>query len=475
MLSLAVLLVAGATPVVTRAADLKESVDAVLADPYLKKIEAGVKIVRLGESADMSQTLYEHNATLALIPASNLKLITTAAALDGLGADFHFRTLLTRNGDKLGIVGDGDPTLGDAELLHKVGWQSTTTFKTWAEALTTRGLKPVDSLWYDDSIFDANYAHPNWPADQLHKRYVAGVAGLNFNANCLDFYLKPNASGATVSYETDPPTDYAKVQNTCTFTNKNAVWLSRAAGARDIELRGQTNGANGEAISVTIDDPALYTATVLRETFVKGGIAIANKPTRDATIRGKLNEWQTLAIHETPIDQVIARANKDSMNLYAEALCKRLGAAKTPTEPGSWKTGTAAVGAFLKSIGVPQAEFSLDDGCGLSRRNTISPNAIVHVLTHEHFAPGGAAYIASLSIAGVDGTLKDRFDAIPALHNRVIGKSGFIDGVSSLSGFLKSKDGQTTYAFSIIFNGIAKGTNSNAKRLQEKIVQAIEP
>lgn len=473
MLSWAVLLVAGATPLVARA-DMKDSIDAVLADPYLKRVEAGVKIVRLGESPEKSVTLYERGATTPLIPASNLKLITTAAALDGLGADFHFRTLLVQSGTKLAIVGDGDPTLGDAEMLKKVGWQSTTTFKTWGEALAARGLKQVDSLVYDDSILDGTFVHPNWPADQLHKRYVAGVAGLNFNANCLDFYLKPNARGATVSYETDPPTEYAKVENNCTYTDRNAVWLSRAATSRSIELRGQTNGANGEPISVTIDEPPLFTATVLQETFAKAGVAIAGSPTRDA-VRSKLGEWVTLAIHETPIEQVIARANKDSMNVYAEALCKRLGAAKSPTEPGSWKTGTTAVGAFLQSVGVPAGEFSLDDGCGLSRKNTISPNAIVHVLMHEHFAARREAFIASLSVAGTDGTLKDRFDTIPAFHQRVIGKSGFIDGVSSLSGFLKSKDGQTTYAFSILFNGIGKGTNSNAKRLQERIVAAIEP
>ena len=148
----------------------------------------------------------------------------------------------------------------------------------------------------------------------------------------------------------------------------------------------------------------------------RSGVSVGTDLTRDATIRSNLKDWQTLAISETPIDHVLHRANKDSMNIYAEALCKRLGAAKTTAQPGSWATGTAAIGAYLQSIGVPAGEFSIDDGCGLSRRNTISPNAIARVLEHVHFTPHRDAYVSSLAIAGVDGTLKERFNAIPALQ-----------------------------------------------------------
>lgn len=471
----AALLVAGAASFTH--AGVRESIDAVLADPYLNRVQAGVKVVRLGATPQENVTLYERSARTPLIPASNLKLITTAAALEGLGRDFQFRTLLVQNGNRLAIVGDGDPTLGDAELLKKVGWQSTTLFKTWADALASRGGPVRDQVLFDDSIFDDQFVHPNWPGDQIHKRYVAGVAGLNFNANCLDFYLKPKGAGAIVDYVVDPAADYAPIENNCVLGSRNAVWLSRAAGSSTIILRGQTNGANVEPISVTVDNPPLLAATVLRSELTKAGVVKAPRPTRDPNIRAAITpagEWQVLAVHETPIAQVLGRANKDSMNLYAEALCKRLGAARTPTEPGSWKTGTAALGAYLRSIGVPADEFSLDDGCGLSRRNTLSPNAIVQVLSHEHFSGGRETFISSLAIAGVDGTLKDRFDTFPGLQQRVFGKSGFIDGVSSLSGYLRSRDGQTTYAFSIMFNGIAKGTNSTAKRLQERIVAAIE-
>ncbi|MGC4033371.1 MAG: D-alanyl-D-alanine carboxypeptidase/D-alanyl-D-alanine-endopeptidase [Tepidisphaeraceae bacterium] len=451
-------------------ADVSDQINAVLRDSYLAKVKVGIKIMRLGPDKPVG-VVYEKESTHPLVPASNLKLITTAAALDGLGADFVFKTKLLQKGDTIALVGDGDPSLGDAEALEGTGWRSTTLFEKWAEGLSGRGVKSAAKLLYDNSIFDDKFQHPNWPEDQLHKRYVAGVAGLNFNANCLDFYLKPKGIGQTVDYSVDPTTTYAPIANTCVGGKKNAVWLSRMPDSNKIELRGQIDVANIKPISVTVENPPLMTATVLGDVFKKAGIALPTEVTRDTTIRTNEDGWTPLAVYETPISHIIARANKDSMNLYAEALCKRLGA-KTGNEPGSWKNGPAAVGAFLQSIGIDDKQFSLDDGCGLSKHNVISPGGIVAVLEHEFYARHKDVYLASLSVAGADGTLKERF-AGSSLQERVIGKSGFVNGVSSLSGFLRAKDG-STFVFSIMFNGIAEGTNSRAKVLQEKIVQALD-
>jgi D-alanyl-D-alanine carboxypeptidase/D-alanyl-D-alanine-endopeptidase (penicillin-binding protein 4) len=176
-----------------------------------------------------------------------------------------------------------------------------------------------------------------------------------------------------------------------------------------------------------------------------------------------------LAVHETPIATVLARANKDSMNLYAEAMCKRLGAAVSKS-PGSWENGTAAVAAFLKSCGVDSNEFNIDDGCGLSRKNGISANAMARVLAHTFASKNRDLYIASLSVAGIDGTLDKRFDNSD-LRGRVHAKSGFINGVSALSGYLKAKDGHW-YAFAILMNGVSDV--ATCKQLQERIVKALD-
>jgi D-alanyl-D-alanine carboxypeptidase/D-alanyl-D-alanine-endopeptidase (penicillin-binding protein 4) len=157
------------------------------------------------------------------------------------------------------------------------------------------------------------------------------------------------------------------------------------------------------------------------------------------------------------------------MNLYAESLCKRLGFATTG-QPGSWENGTAALGQFLKDAGVSEAEFHLDDGCGLSKENVISPHAINRVLAYDFHSANRAKFIDTLAIAGVDGTLEDRFRGSD-LKGRVFGKSGYVSGVRSLSGFLKAKDGHF-YAFSILMNKVPE--DGTAKLLQERIVKAVD-
>jgi len=461
-------------------ADLPGDIQAVLKDKTLHKAEVGVSIIRLGAApADADVAIFKHNSDIPLIPASNLKLVTTSAALDALGAEFKFRTLLLKHNDELVLIGDGDPTLGDSELLRKSGWNSTTLFKNWAEQLQKNGISQFSKLVVDDSIFDEQFLHPHWPADQIQKRYVAEVAGLNLNANCIDFYIRQTSPGEIVKYIADPATAYAPVVNTCISGGDNAIWLSRVPNTNNLVLKGHTPYNTDVPVSVTIHDPAMYTATVLQETFAAGGIKFSTaKPVRNRSIRAALLKtpldqdpsWQVLAIHETPLATVLARANKDSVNLYAESLCKRIGAAAT-NEPGSWKNGIAVNAAFLTKIGIPSSEFKFDDGCGLSKENTISANALCQILAHNwHTREVKDAFFTSLSISGKDGTLETRFQGTD-LRGRVFGKSGFVNSVRTLSGYLHAKDDQW-YAFSILLNNLADTVTG--KNLQEQIVRAVD-
>jgi D-alanyl-D-alanine carboxypeptidase/D-alanyl-D-alanine-endopeptidase (penicillin-binding protein 4) len=159
------------------------------------------------------------------------------------------------------------------------------------------------------------------------------------------------------------------------------------------------------------------------------------------------------------------------MNLYAESLCKRMGFAAT-NQAGSWLSGTTAMGEFLKSCGVGDDQFHFDDGCGLSKENSISAESFVRVLAREFAGKNGQVFRDSLSVSGADGTLKDRFRNSP-LVGRVFGKSGYVNYVSTLSGYVNTTDG-SWYAFSIMFNDVPFKTNNTAKELQEKIVNAIE-
>lgn len=465
------------TPVLR--ADLSGDIQAVLKDKTLQRAEVGIEIIRLGDTPEADRALFKHNSEIPLIPASNLKLVTTSAALANLGADFKFRTLLLKHNNDLVLIGDGDPTLGDAELLRKSGWDVTTLFKNWAEGLKKNNLTQFNRLVIDDSIFDDQFLHPHWPAEQAHKRYVAEVAGLNLNANCVDFYLRTTAPGEIVRYIASPATHYINITNTCTTGGDNAVWLSRQGGSNEIILRGHTPSSSDVPVSVTVHDPALFAGNVLHETLSAAGIKFTvGAPVRDRTLRNALLKtpmdrdpsWSVLAINETPLATVLARANKDSMNLYAEALCKRIGAAQSG-QSGSWKNGTAVNGAFLQKIGVDSNEFHLDDGCGLSKENTISANALCQVLRHNHHDSAVKdAFFASLSIAGKDGTLEHRF-AGTDLRGRVFGKSGYVNSVRTLTGYLKAKD-ENWYVFSILINQIAD--TATGKNLQEQIVHAID-
>ena len=455
-------------------ADLAEEVRGVLNESYFKKAEVGIAVFELGSGEQPAKPIFRHQSDIPLVPASNLKLLTTSAALDRLGGDFKFRTALWVKGYDLFLIGDGDPTLGDFELTKSAGWDVTTVFKSWAGELKKRGITSVQNVVVDDSVFDETFVHPNWSARYASARYSAGVAGVNLNANCADFYLKTGAKGAIVSYVIDPPTRYLSVKNSCVSGNVDEVALGRLPGKNEIVLSGQAHHDSVDPIQVTVHDPAMFAATVLAETLAAEGITVKGTTTRDRTVRDRARSgggWTVVAELQTPMAPVLARANKDSMNLYAEALCKRLGH-EVSTEPGSWANGTAAVGEFLKKIEIDEAQFHLDDGCGLSRQNTVSANALATLLAYNYRSKNKQLFLDSLGVAGQDGTLKGRFKGTD-LRERVYAKSGYIDNVSSLSGYLKTKD-EKWFAFSILMNDLPGGTNPTAKEMQERIVRAVD-
>jgi serine-type D-Ala-D-Ala carboxypeptidase/endopeptidase (penicillin-binding protein 4) len=254
--------------------------------------------------------------------------------------------------------------------------------------------------------------------------------------------------------------------------------VNRQPGTNIILVKGEVP-SNGVRTYVTVHDPSLYAGTVLAELTAAGGIKMSGEVKRDVTIRKQdpsaqaaAGKWTIVGVHETPLSAVITRMNKDSVNLYAEALCKRMGFDAAKGASGNWQNGGAATAAYLKSVGIPETDFTLADGCGLSRKNEISPRALVRVLCSEFYGKNREAYIASLSVAGVDGTLDDRFRGSD-LRKRVFGKSGFIEGVSAVTGYLQAKDGQW-YAFAVMVNGIPRLSNGEVKLLQERIVKAVD-
>lgn len=460
-------------------ADLASEIDAILQDRVLKRATVGIEVMQLGQSDAQTREVVNLRGRSPLTPASNLKVATTSAALDHFGPDFRFRTIAVLHEGDLIIIGDGDPAFGDAEYLRRSGWKTTTVFENWAAQLKKLNVPEVRNVIVDDSVFDQGFSHPQWPARQYAARFEAEVGGMNLNTNCVDFTISPTSPGAPVTYTLDPPTTYVTVHNACITGGANKVRLERNADANDVALGGETPGRGTAAVSITVHDPPLFAATALADVLRSAGLKVSGAVKRDRTIRATQmpsagGKWVVVGIHETPLIAVLARCNKDSMNVYAESLCKRLGF-DVAHAPGSWENGPAAVGAFLVKAGAGPEEFKLEDGSGLSRGDAITPHALARVLVYDHFSPNHDTFFASLSVAGVDGTLDDRFREreVRDLRRRVFGKSGFIEGVSTLCGYLKARD-DNWYVFSIMMNGIPHLSNSEVKAVQEKILHAVD-
>lgn len=449
---------------------IDSEVEAVANHKLLQRAVVGVQVMRLGSGPADMREVYARNAHVPLVPASNMKLVTTAAALEKLGPDFKFRTALMMVGPDLVLVGDGDPTFGDGAYLRQVGWKPTSVYEGWAKQLQQLNVTSVRDVIVDDGVFDEAFFHPDWPANQMDEYYEAQVGGMNFNVNVLDVSVGPK--GAPVGLW--PMTQYVQLKSAMTPGSKRYFEVSRQPGTNTITLRGDPP-ARGGRVARTIHDPPMFAATVLAETLSASGIKVTGGVKRDRTFRTRPAEQlkaTVVGIHETPIAPVLARTNKYSVNVYAEALCKRMGYDPAKQAAGSWESGLARTGEYLRSTGIPESDFALADGSGMSKKNAISARAIVRVLCYEFYGRNRDAYVQSLSIAGVDGTLDDRF-AKTDLQRRVFGKSGFVEGVSTLSGYLQARDGDW-YAFSILVNGIPRMSNSQVKLLQERIVKAVD-
>lgn len=443
------------------------------------KASIAVRVVALDESAS-PRVLYDRDGSRPMIPASNLKLLTTAAALDALGSDFKFQTkLYVRLGEtageaELAVIGGGDPGFGDAELLRDIdGWGTTTVFENWARLLQNAGITTITKLTLDDGIFDAEYDHPNWPENQKHRWYEAQVGGLNLNINCVDVYLT-RGGGSRMNYRLDPPTQYVTVDNSCRVGRDNAVQLGRHLGTNEIILGGTTDAEEQGPMNITVHGPTGFFGTVLAETLERNGLTVGEMA-HDPTLRNDLEGWRLAAVHETPMSTVLARTNKDSINLYAECLVKRISA--KDGVPGSWAGGNEAVKAYVARAVDPGvgAAVHLDDGSGMSRDNRVTAEAMTGVLAAQFASDTFETFRASLSEAGEDGTLESRFRSSDRsdLRGRVFGKTGYINNVSTMSGYLHGRDGRW-YAFSVLVNDCPSGEIWKAKRLQEDVVLALD-
>jgi serine-type D-Ala-D-Ala carboxypeptidase/endopeptidase (penicillin-binding protein 4) len=402
--------------------------------------------------------IYARRIDAPCAPASNFKLLTSAAGLDMFGPDHRFKTYLAMDGDDLWLIGTGDPGCGDYRLAKAAGQTPVAMLEEWAKVLQQRGIRQIKGdIVYDDSVFESLLrVHPTWPKGWLLHWYAAPTTGLNFNDNSVDIIIFPTDPGKPVRYEVMPPTANVKVINECVTGTKNGPTIVKLVEG-DIYKLGGTCSEKTELKSKPVGDPGAFFADALRTQLAARGITVTGRIRRAESRLGGVMPppaEKVIAVHETRMSDVLSRINKNSQNLFAECLCKMNGRAfeakQTRDVPGSWSNGGKALRAFLEKSGIDDQALVPMDGSGLSPDNRVTTRMLTDLLAVMYSRPDREAYMASLTICGVDGSLRDR---MKDLQGRVLGKTGYIGGVSSTTGYLKTCKGKWL-AFSFIYNGI---------------------
>lgn len=467
-------------PVQARAQDLAGDVRRAISQLKVGDTKLGVCIIDIPSG----QVLADFHADDQFIPASNMKLLTSGTGLLTLGPDYQFRTELIVSGDRLVVRGSGDPALGDPEVL-----QSSTPPMTvddvlagLAGAAVKGGVASASELVIDDRVFDRENIHATWNKSNFLHAYSAEVWGLNFHANTVRFFPKPNPQGpgAPPLFEVEPAADWLTVVNRAQTSSQShsTMWASRAAGDNQFTLMGEIGSLTNVQFDVTVHEVPQFFGRLLAQRLQKAGVKFAGAgPTpvvRLARRDESLAPGRVLAVVTTPLSVVLQRCNAHSENLYAESLLKAAGHNVTH-EPGSWSNGTAVVRMMLTERLGPgvAAGTEIADGSGLSRQNRLTPRTLALWLKFMAGTPGANVYVASLAEPGKPGTLERRFRGV-RLENTLSAKSGYINQVRALSGYLTSSSTGRRVAFSILANDVSNEADASVLRLHEEVIKAAD-
>lgn len=392
--------------------------------------------------------VYTHNATKAMIPASNMKLVTTATALDRLGPLYQYKTRVGLCGDTLVVIGSGDPLLGESRTDRLYGREDDWFFDEIIDSLREHGVGSVTDIIVDTTVFDDIRVHPNWPENDLNRWFACEVCGLNYNANCIE--VTTDNQNGRVAICVEPKTAFVEIINQvrAVSSGPSAVGAYRNRQPNRITIRGKCKNREGP-FDVAIEKPGAFFGFVLAERLVEAGIPTAGQ-LLEKGFDDESCQFIPLAEYTTPLIDVLHRANKESLGLAAEALLKTVAAYDSPEgKNGSWEKGGEVVGAYLRRLGVPAEEFRVDDGSGLSRENRLSTRAIMAVLLDLYHGDNWELFRTSLAVGGEDGTIGHHFKD-SRYRGSILGKTGYISGVRSFSGICLTDRGP--YLFSIISN-----------------------
>jgi D-alanyl-D-alanine carboxypeptidase/D-alanyl-D-alanine-endopeptidase (penicillin-binding protein 4) len=410
----------------------------ILSDSLLRTCTAGVKVISL----HAGKTLFEYNSNKLLHPASNIKLFTTASALHYLGKDFAVRTeIFIDNHKNLYIKSCGDPLL------------RTENFISFAQELMQKGYNECNDIVADVSYFDDNYWGKGWMWDDEPDKTAMYISSLTINSNSIAVFISPSSLGMPPQVALQPHTNFVLLLNQALTTQNSFASISKFEVTRKWKERENTILIKGnlpiaaarDTFFLNVWNPVMYALTVFKEQYETAGGNVSGK------LRiGKKEKSSLLISHHTPLDSLLAKANKESDNLTAENLLRIIAAEKF-AQPAFADDGIFLEKKYLFSFGIDTAQIILADGSGASDYNLASADNIVTLL--ERATKNKQTFTNfrnSLAIAGKDGTLKNRMNGTIA-ENIVSAKTGTKRGVSSLSGYIMNNN-EEEVAFSIIIN-----------------------
>jgi len=418
-----------------------------------KNVTIGVSVHEIKDQKE----LYSHNSHKPLNPASTMKVLTSVVALNHLGGAYQFKTPMSTdsfsNGtiQNLYIKGYGDPSLVEERLWRMV------------KDLKVRGVKKISGdIVIDNSYFDG--FDFNGKEDGSSRAYNASLSALAVNFNSFAVVARNYGNGA-VQTHVDPPIPYFVLSSSIKGSG-NALTVSRnfQNGKEYVKAMG---GVTGEKIKyANVSNPVQYAGSTLQWILDQNGIEFNGKIRAGTAVGAK----KIVTDKSKPLSLILRDLNKFSNNFTAEMLVKTLGA-KNVGVPGSTAKGVTILKDYLTNLGVSAEEYSVHNGSGLSRNNRLSPNTLNQILMSAYKNNKiRSDFMASLAIAGTDGTLHARLKA-PYIAGNVKAKTGTLNDVSSLSGYLESKS-KKMLAFTIMVNG-AGAASGQFYKMQEKLLQDI--
>ena len=447
---------------------LKKEIDEVINDPFFIHTQIAIDVY----DVKSDEHLYHHNNKLLFTPASNMKLLTTAAALTYLGRDYIFQTSLYHTG-----IIENDTLYGDLYIAGGFDPDFTTNdLDSIIQSVKSLGIKIVTgNLYADISIKDSLYWGKGWMWDDNPDPGAPYLSSLNINDNSIEVFVEAAKVGSPGKIILTPETKYVEVENnsvTVSSSDETDLKITRdwVNGKNKIIIDGKVRtgsikDSSDQKEKVNLINPYLYFLTLFREHLAANDISVNGESKKSHLPENSVY----LSSFNRRMDSVVVHLNKESDNLSAEMLIYAL-ALNDSGVPASAKNGIQALKNLIDSLGLDPDDYNLADGSGVSRYNLVSAELLVNLLKYMYKTPNYVLYFMSLPVAGKDGTLKKRMKDSPAKEN-VFAKTGTLEGVSALSGYVRAKNNKLL-AFSMMIQNYV-GKSSAARKFLDRICEIL--